>query len=310
MSTFSINPDGNILEVGFSGSEATSPDIVRDTVSRLQVLVESGQLSGGPFIGVTGACSLLSAYALSHVLSSLYSTVAVYDPKLNGYVVVKSSTTGYQVGEVVVLESGQDSKALKIIICGPLQVGKSCLREGLKQALMAHYRKQDCAYPYVLTACPDGEGAWFSKTAQQDPVLAQRLKAEYRAQFTPAFATLMAEAVQKLTVPLTLIDMGGQPSPENHRIASGATHAIILWRERLKPPKDDLYYSSLEQWQQFCDDEGLEIIAEVKSEQRSGSGKVLHYSPMLKGTIHTLKRGQDCSAAPVIQALAQTIIDF
>jgi CRISPR-associated protein Csx3 len=47
---------------------------------------------------------------------------------------------------------------VKVVLCGPPHSGKSCLREGLKQAIR---QIPNAPYPYVLTACPDGEGAWY-----------------------------------------------------------------------------------------------------------------------------------------------------
>lgn len=45
---------------------------------------------------------------------------------------------------------------MKVVLCGPPRSGKSCLREGLKQAIR---RVPGAPYPYVITAAPDGEGA-------------------------------------------------------------------------------------------------------------------------------------------------------
>lgn len=57
----------------------------------------------------------------------------------------------------------------KIVLCGPPRSGKSCLREGLKQAIR---KIPNAPYPYIITGCPDGEGAWFQETVNQDPELA------------------------------------------------------------------------------------------------------------------------------------------
>ncbi len=62
----------------------------------------------------------------------------------------------------------------KIVLAGPPRSGKSCMREGLKQAIRAI---PGAPYPYVITACPDGEGAWFQETVNQNPELAAACKA-------------------------------------------------------------------------------------------------------------------------------------
>lgn len=51
---------------------------------------------------------------------------------------------------------------MKVMLCAP-QSGKSCLREGLKQAI-----RQIKGAPYAFSACPDGEGAWFAETARRN----------------------------------------------------------------------------------------------------------------------------------------------
>ncbi len=116
-------------------------------------------------------------------------------------------------------------KIIKVVLCGLPRSGKSCLREGLKQAIL---RIGGAPYPYVITACPDGEGAWFSEAARRDFELARRLKEEYKAKFTPEFAQLRASWVRNTTETLNIIDVGGKISPENRVIMSPATHAVIL----------------------------------------------------------------------------------
>lgn len=298
--------DGNILRVGFSES-GESPQILIDTIRLLKDLNQSGQLSGGPFIAVNGECSVISAYAICDYLSRLYSTIAIYDPKLNGYVVIKSATTGYQVGEIVNLPERYHPSPLKIVLCGPPHVGKSCLREALKQAMMDLHRQGLGPYPYVLTACPDGEGAWFSETAMRDHALAQQLKAQYKSRFTPAFAAQTARAVANIRLPVTLIDIGGRLSNDNYLIAADATHAIILWRNKFTEQGADRWYSSCEQWQDFCEHLGLEVIAILESTLDGDSTQNMTVSQILTGRIGGLSRGTTLRHHPVIDTLAKTI---
>ena len=70
---------------------------------------------------------------------------------------------------------------MKIVLCGPPHSGKSCLREGLKQALTEH---AGAPYPYVITANPDGEGAWFQAAVSLDREQAMQHKAVYKG-FSP-----------------------------------------------------------------------------------------------------------------------------
>ena len=304
MSSVSLELDGEILHIKFNQA-AQTPTIIRDTYDQLDEMVQENLLPGGPFIGVNGASTLLSGYAISQLLGQRYDTVAVFDPKLDGYIVVISSTELYQLGEVIPFKPDEHGTPLKIVLCGPPHVGKSCLREGLKQALMVHYQHKQSPYPYVLSACPDGEGAWFAATFKQSPELAEQLKEQYRAPFTPEFTQTMAQAITQLKIPLTLIDIGGDPSPENHQIVSGATHSIILWRHPL--PNQKRPHSSLEDWQDFCQRTGLEVMAEIKSQIPPAPNPIQEDAPVLRGTIHGLKRGHDCSHHPITQALAKII---
>lgn len=304
MSSVSLQLDGEILHIKFNQA-AQTPTIIQDTWHQLNRMVQKNLLPGGPFIGVNGASTLVSGYAISQVLAERYDTVAVYDPKLDGYVVVVASTGLYPRGEVIPFNLNEHCIPLKIVLCGPPHVGKSCLREGLKQALMLHYQQKRSPYPYVLSVCPDGEGAWFPTTFRRTRELAEQLKNQYRSPFTPEFTQIMAQAVAQLKIPLTLIDIGGDPSPENYQIVSGATHAIILWRHPL--PNQKQPYSSLKDWQEFCQQTGLEVLAVIKSQLQPNPHPIQWDGPLLRGTIHGLKRGHDCSHHPVTQALSETI---
>ena len=126
---------------------------------------------------------------------------------------------------------------MKIVLCGPPRSGKSCLREGLKQAIR---RIPGAPYPYVITACPDGEGAWFQETVNHDLEEARRLKEEYRASlggFSPEFVRRVTDSVANCTLPLTLVDIGGIPSAENKEICAVATHIIILAGDMSRVPE-------------------------------------------------------------------------
>jgi CRISPR-associated protein Csx3 len=184
---------------------------------------------------------------------------------------------------------------MKIILAGPPKSGKSTLREGLKQAIM---RFPNAPYPYVITACPDGEGAWFQETARRSPGDAKQLKTEYKNRlggFSPAQVEKFATWVRECTLPLTLVDIGGIASEENWQICRHATHAIILFTSP----------QNLREWQQFCRDLGLTVIAEIFSDYHGKEDVVEEIDDVLKGSIHHLERGEDCSQRPMVMKLAQ-----
>jgi CRISPR-associated protein Csx3 len=195
--------------------------------------------------------------------------------------------------------------AMKVILCGPPHSGKSCLREGLKQAIR---RLPDAPYPYVITGCPDGEGAWFQEAALNDPELARQLKEDYKSKFTPEFARRIAESVANVALPLTLIDVGGRISPENRQIMAPTTHAIILagnW-------EDESYEVRMDPWRAFCAELGLTVVAEVFSDYFGTEDKVIGNDDdgVIRGSVHHLERGEDNSQRPMVVALAQHLVNL
>lgn len=192
---------------------------------------------------------------------------------------------------------------MKVVLCGPPHSGKSCLREGLKQAIK---KIEGAPYPYVITGCPDGEGAWFQEAALNDPKLARELKDAYKAKFTPEFAQRVAESVANCTLPLTLVDAGGRMSDENRQIMSPATHAIILagnWKE-------ETWGQRMEPWREFCAELGLTVVAEVFSDYFGSEDNVVGVGPdeILRGSVHHLERGEGNSERPMVAALAQHLV--
>lgn len=186
---------------------------------------------------------------------------------------------------------------MKIVLAGPPRSGKSCLREGLKQAIR---QIEGAPYPYVITGCPDGEGAWFQETVNFDPQLAAELKAAYKAKFTPAFVQRVADSVRNCSLPLTLVDIGGIPSVENEAICASATHAVLL--------AGDL--GRLPEWRDFCARVGLRIIAELDSDYAGEKDVVQGVSQdgIFYGSVHYLERGEDVSSRPCVQALAEYLV--
>jgi CRISPR-associated protein Csx3 len=201
-------------------------------------------------------------------------------------------------------------KGVKIILAGPPRSGKSCLREGLKKAILDLVRaRQIDLYPYVITACPDGEGAWFQETAARSPDEARQLKIEYKKSlggFTPEFVKRVAESVRLCNLPLTLVDIGGYPSRENEEICKNATHAILLAGDT----DDESWSQRLEVWRAFCQKVGLRIIAELHSDYHGREDSIQGIGPdgIFRGSIHHLERGEDISQRPCVVALAEYLV--
>ncbi|NJK28759.1 MAG: CRISPR-associated protein Csx3 [Acaryochloris sp. SU_5_25] len=305
MTTFTAQLQGDILYIGL-GAAADNPQIVRDAHSTILTLIQNQILTGGALLAIHGESSIIAAYGIAAQLTQRYDTIAVYDPKLSTYIVVTTHTTSYRIGDRLDLPHQGCPHPIKVALCGPPHTGKSCLREGLKQRLLAYHRQKIAPYPYIITACPDGEGAWFYGTAKTDPQLADQLKQTYKTKFTPEFAQQMAQWVNQTTRPLTIIDIGGKITPENTLILQEASHAILLWRDPL--PTDDPSIDGLVDWQTYCDRLGLTTIAILKSDYSASIDTITSDSKPLIGTIHHLERGQDCSSRLTIEALATLLI--
>lgn len=187
-----------------------------------------------------------------------------------------------------------DGMIKKIVLSGPPRSGKSCLREGLKQVLtqLGHY-------PFVLTACPDGEGAWFQATVERSSVLAAECKSAYKSKFTPEFVARISAAVCTNPLPLQLIDIGGIPSVENEAICSAATHIVILAGDMAK----------VAEWESFAAKLNLKIIAIIYSDYNGKEDSVANNGDgILKGSVHHLERGERIDTRPMVRALAEHIL--
>ncbi|MEO0969555.1 MAG: CRISPR-associated protein Csx3 [Cyanobacteria bacterium J06639_18] len=305
MSTYHVDVEGDTLKIKFGATKSNGDRILKDASKRLDELLESGAIPGGKLLKIDGPASLPVCYLIAHKLSHLYGAIAIFDPKIGRqgyktYIIAITHTPAYKIGELIETEEpqqdkqGQTRKNLKVVICGPPQSGKSCLREGLKQAISS---VKGAPYPYVITACPDGEGSWFSEAAQRDPELARRLKDAYKSKFTVEFAQKAASWVHSANTPLNIIDVGGKITEENRLIMREATHGVILAGDRDKIPD----------WKRFCQDLGLGIIAVIHSDLHSDEDKIITKLPILTGSVHRLQRGEDVSGREMVKALAELL---
>ncbi len=300
MTTYHISLEDDVLKVGF-GQDANGDQIIKDAAARLDEMMALGEITGGKLLKVDGPGSVAVSYLIAHKISHLFGAIAIFDPKIGrkGYktfITAVSQTPAYKIGEIIETDEPQKDKINpKVIVCGPPQSGKSCLREGLKQAITGI---QGAPYPYVITACPDGEGAWFSDAAQRDPELARQLKEAYKTKFTPEFAAKAASWVRSANTPLNIIDVGGRITDENRVIMREATHAVILSGDKEKIPE----------WQKFCESVGLKVVAIIHSDIDGKEDLIESESPVLTGRVHRIVRGEDVSGREMIKTLARIIV--
>lgn len=91
--------DADMLEIGFVGNY-TNPDLVKYVHEKLPEIVEEENM-GGKLLKITGPCSLPIAFVISHIVTHLYSMVAIYDPKLEGFVIVSSHGGIKVIGDII-----------------------------------------------------------------------------------------------------------------------------------------------------------------------------------------------------------------
>lgn len=199
-------------------------------------------------------------------------------------------------------------KFKKIIVAGPPHSGKTIFNKGIKETIKSI---PNAPYPLVHSACPDGEGSWFLEAMNNDPVMAAKLKAEYKKKFTPEFVKLQVEQVKTLgseSNPLNFIDIGGMTTPENFQICGGANAAIILCGETA------IQANLATEWKEFFNNLGIPVIAELYSDYFGNEDLVVGVEDdgVFRGSIHHLERLdiKELKNRPTIKALSDHILNF
>lgn len=302
MTTYHISLEGDVLKVGFSATLATGDQIVRDVAVQMDAMIASGELSGGSLIKINGRTSVLVSQVLADKLSKLYDAIAFFDPKigdrgLDRYVITISKHPRYIVGDTLDIVRSPQQSSIKIVLCGFANTGKTCFRDGLKQALLQISHAPES---YFISGCPDGDGSWYGETARRDLDLAKKLKGEYKAKFTPEFAQLKAQEVRGINTPIFIFDVGGRISDENRLIMCEATHAVILVKDE----------AEIAPWQGFCQSLGLQVVAIISSDYEGVSDAISEETPILRGSVHRLQRGENISNRPMVQALARVLVEL
>ncbi|HOV79868.1 MAG TPA: CRISPR-associated protein Csx3 [Bacillota bacterium] len=177
------------------------------------------------------------------------------------------------------------SKSVKFAVVGPPHSGKSVFLQSLCTLLPRASR-------YLFRACPDGEGTWTWRSPEA---------ARYRRKggFTSEIVDWYIKCLSTCNLaPVVLVDMGGRMSPENARILRDGRvdYAIVLSGDPVAIPE----------WEDFCRSYGVEILASIVSDYHA-TEDVADTAPMV---VHHLERGEDVSSRPVIQRVAEIILNL
>lgn len=234
----------------------------------INYLINNGILKGGNLLKINGKSSMAVNMMIASKVAHLYSNVAVYDPKLSGYVISLRHGGEYAEGEFINDDSAQISNQKKIVICGNANRGKTVLRDGLNRAFNHYIPSENF---FVISGCPDGDGAWFNDAYKNNPDKAKELKEKYKAQFTSQFAEDKAQQIRPINIPLVLFDVGGkmnnnQLTPENKIIMQEATHAVIVGGDE----------TEIAVWRKCCQDLKIDVIAEVESIEKANEYLVVN----------------------------------
>lgn len=174
----------------------------------------------------------------------------------------------------------------KIVICGSPHSGKSVFITNL-------YKILPQKYTFLIRACPDGEGV-FSNNKNQNIIQLTKRKGEMSSEFVKE----VKQQISKETAPIVLIDVGGLQSKENEEIFEDCDLAIIL----------DKSQESINDWKDFCKEQKVGILAEIKSELGEDIKSSFHNSEdIIKGKIANLQRGENKAKDAVIMELAKKI---
>lgn len=176
----------------------------------------------------------------------------------------------------------------KIVICGSPHSGKSVLITSLYGILPQKYT-------VLIRACPDGEGIYSNNKEQKIIELTRR-----KGKMSQEFVENAKNAINNAPAQIVLIDVGGLRSKENEEIFKQCDTAIIL-------DKSD---EELGKWREFCKNQNLEIIAEIKSilDEKQQSN-IINTTPVLTANILNLTRGAQKLDDIVVKQLGKKIYE-
>ncbi|MDE0012119.1 MAG: hypothetical protein OXU36_13305 [Candidatus Poribacteria bacterium] len=107
VSTCNITSEDGILRVAFDASGDGS-QTAKDIAARLDEMIETGELNLGDLlkvhiaeVNVPESLPRIAAMVMVSQLSHLFEAMAVFDPKLNKYIVAISHSPKYAIGDLI-----------------------------------------------------------------------------------------------------------------------------------------------------------------------------------------------------------------
>lgn len=95
---YNVELQGDVLRVGFTDQPANNDDLVKEAVRKVRLYIDDLH---GVFLKINGAASLAVAIAIACQVKGVVSGIAVFDPKLQKYVVVHTLNPYYQLGDLI-----------------------------------------------------------------------------------------------------------------------------------------------------------------------------------------------------------------
>lgn len=173
---------------------------------------------------------------------------------------------------------------MKVIIAGPPHSGKSVFIYGLCKLLRRG------SY-FLFRACPDGEGSWTYRAEANNGL---RRKGKFDRSFMD-YVLSGLKNVASSSVPLTLVDVGGERSAENEKIFAECDAFIVL-----SSSEDEMM-----KWRGFGQNAGLVCLALLRSDLH-GEHTLESSDLPVRGTVAGLERGQ-LVISPCHEALAEIL---
>jgi len=102
MNHYKVEYENGLMRIGFGPQPASNDQLVCEVETLLDELIQSGVLKGGPLLlRINGPASMPVLAVIIHKVVHLFGGIAIYDPKLQGYVVSISHSPSHRVGTVL-----------------------------------------------------------------------------------------------------------------------------------------------------------------------------------------------------------------